>query len=163
MEQTMSRTELDLQYLYQTYLPSVYRVAFSYMRSSFDSEDAAQEAFLRLARFRGSFESERQIRAWLIVTVTNVCRDMLRRRHRQDASLDEVREQAAPPEGGGELTEAIRKLPDKYRTVLFLHYYEGCTVEEIADALHRPEGTVKSWLHRARQMLKRSLEVNDDE
>ncbi len=163
MEAERSRTELNLQTLYEAYLPSVYRVAFTYMHNSYDSEDAAQEAFLRLARFRGSFESERQIRAWLIVTVTNVCKDMLRRKHRQDAQLDEADAQAAGAEDGGELLEAVRRLPDQYRTVVFLHYYEGYAVEEIAAALHRPTGTVKSWLHRARQKLKESLEVNDDE
>ena len=50
MEQTLTRTELNLQTLYQEHLPSVYRVAYSYMHNSYDSEDAAQEAFLRLAR-----------------------------------------------------------------------------------------------------------------
>ncbi len=163
MEQTLIRTELNLQSIYRDYLPSVYRVAYSYMRNSYDSEDAAQEAFLRLARFRGRFEDERQIKAWLVVTVTNICRDMLRRRHRQDASLEDVGEPAAAPESSGYLLDAVRGLPDRYRTVIFLHYYEGYSVLEIAKALHQPEGTVKTWLHRARRQLKERLEVNDDD
>ena len=163
MEQTLTRTELNLQTLYQEYLPSVYRVAYSYMRNSYDSEDAAQEAFLRLARFRGKFEDERQIKAWLVVTVTNVCRDMLRRKHRQDASIEDVGEPAAAPESSGDLLGAVRALPDRYRTVIFLHYYEGYSVREIAKAMHQPEGTIKSWLHRARRQLKERLEVSDDD
>ena len=163
MEHDRSRTVLNLQTLYEENLNSVYRVAYTYMHNSFDSEDAAQETFLRLARFRGSFEDERQIKAWLIVTVSNVCKDMLRRRYRQDAELEDVRGLAAPPEIESELLTAVRALPDRLRTVIFLYYYEGYTVEEIAAALHRPEGTVKSWLHRARRRLRESLEVDDDE
>ena len=162
MDHTKIRTELNLQTLYQRYLPSVYRAAYSFLHNSYDSEDAAQEAFLRLARFRGTFTDERQIKAWLIVTVTNISKDMLRRRHRRDADLGDCQELAAAPESGGEVLEAVRRLPDHYKTVVFLFYYEGYTVEEIAAALHRPEGTVKAWLHRARRLLKQSLEVNDD-
>lgn len=163
MKHALTRAELNLQTLYQEYLPAVYRVAFTYMHNSFDSEDAAQEAFIRLARFSGSFEDERQIKAWLIVTVSNVCKDMLRRRHRQDANLEDVQELAAPQEGSGELMDAIRKLPGKYKTVIYLYYYEGYAVKEIAAAMRQPEGTVKSWLHRARRQLKNSLGENDDD
>ncbi len=163
MEHTPTRTELNLQSLYQAYLPSVYRAAYTYMHNSFDSEDAAQEAFLRLARFRGSFDDERQIKAWLIVTVSNVCKDMLRSRSRRDTSLEELREQASAETGGSALLETVRKLPPRYRAVVFLYYYEGYSVKEIAKAMHQPEGTVKSWLHRARQELKERLEVNEDD
>lgn len=163
MEAAKTRAELNLQTLYQEYLPAVYRVAFTYMHNSYDSEDAAQEAFIRLARFSGSFEDRRQIKAWLIVTVSNVCRDMLRRKHRQDANIEDYQELAAPASGSGELLEAIRALPGKYKTVIYLYYYEGYAVKEIAAAMRQPEGTVKSWLHRARQQLKDSLGENDND
>ncbi len=161
MERVESSTELNLQTVYQDYLPAVYRVAFSYLHDRFDSEDAAQEAFLRLVRSGVRFEERRQVKAWLIVTVSNVCKDMLRRRYRQDGSLDELRELPAAPGGAEGLTEAIGELPGNYKTVIYLYYYEGYTVKEIAAALHRSEGTVKSWLHRARKVLEDSLEVND--
>lgn len=163
MEGVFTRAELNLQTVYRDYLPMVYRVAFTYMRNSFDSEDAAQETFLRLARFRGSFEDERRLRAWLVVTASNICRDMLRRKHRQDANIEDYRDLAAPQESGGEVLEALRQLPDKFRTVTYLYYMEGYSVGEIAAALHQPEGTVKSWLHRARRQLKMSLGENDDD
>ncbi len=163
MERGESIVELNLQTVYQDCLPAVYRVAFSYLHDRCDSEDAAQEAFLRLARFGGRFEDRRQVKAWLIVTVSNICKDMLRRRRRQDESLDALGELAAPPADSSGLTEAIEELPGNYRTVIYLYYYEGYTVKEIAAALHRSEGTVKSWLHRARRVLRDSLEVSDDD
>ena len=161
MQREILSTELNLQRLYQELLPSVYRAAYTYMKNPSDSEDAAQEAFLRLAQTKRSFQDERHVKAWLIVTVSNVCKDMLRRRHRQDLNLDEVRELPAPSREQGELLEAVLELPVKFKAVIFLYYYEGFSVREIAAAMAQPEGTVKSWLHRARCLLKQYLEEDD--
>ena len=158
MEKQTLRTELNLQRLYQELLPTVYRAAYAYMRNPSDSEDAAQEAFLRLARYQRSFPDLRQAKAWLIVTVGNICKDMLRRRHRQDLNLEDYAALPAPKAEGGELLAALLELPEKYKTAVFLYYYEGYSVREIARAMGQPEGTVKSWLHRARSALRQYLE-----
>lgn len=158
MQIEMLRTELNLQLLYQKLLPSVYRVAYTYMKNRYDSEDAAQEAFIRLARCGRSFTDERQVKAWLIVTVSNICKDMLRRRHRQDLNVDDYPELPAPEREHDELLAALLELPDKFKTAIYLYYYEGYTVKEIARAMKQTEGTVKSWLFRARKLLKRRLE-----
>ena len=158
MEKQTLRTELNLQRLYQELLPTVYRAAYAYMRNPSDSEDAAQEAFLRLARTRLSFPDLRQAKAWLIVTVGNICKDLLRRRHREDLNLDDYPELPAPQTEGRELLTALLSLPESYKTAVFLYYYEGYSVQEIARAMGQPEGTVKSWLHRARKLLRQNLE-----
>ena len=158
MEKQTLRTELNLQRLYRELLPTVYRAAYTYMKNPSDSEDAAQDAFLRLARTRLSFPDLRQAKAWLIVTVGNICKDMLRRRHRQDLNLDDYREFPAPQGEGRKLLAALLQLPEKYKTAVFLYYYEGYSVREIARAMGQPEGTVKSWLHRARKLLRQNLE-----
>jgi RNA polymerase sigma-70 factor (ECF subfamily) len=154
----MLRTELNLQRLYQELLPTVYRAAYTYMRNPSDSEDAAQEAFLRLARYERSFPDLRQAKAWLIITVGNICKDMLRRRHRQDLNLDDYPELPAPRSESRELLSALLALPEKYKSAVFLYYYEGYSVREIAKAMGQPVGTVKSWLHRARCALRQYLE-----
>ena len=92
MQKETLRTELNLQRVYQELLPTTYRVAYTYMKNSYDSEDAAQEAFIRLARCAHSFRDDRDLKAWMIVTVSNICKDMLRRRHRQDLNLDDYPE-----------------------------------------------------------------------
>ncbi len=158
MQSEMLRTEMNLQRLYEELLPSVYRAAYTYLKNRSDSEDAAQEAFLRLARCTRSFESERQVKAWMIVTVSNICKDMLRKRHRQDLNLDALAEQAAPRTEQSRLLDMILKLPVNFKTVIYLYYYEGYSVKEIAAAMGRSEGTVKSWLYRARHQLKKALE-----
>ena len=137
MERETLRLEVNLQRLYQQLLPTVYRAAYTYLKNPSDSEDAAQEAFLRLVQSRRTFSDERQVKAWLIVTVGNIAKDMLRRRSRGEVNLD---------------------VPEKWKTALYLYYFEGYSVREIARAMGQPEGTVKSWLHRARGMLREALE-----
>lgn len=158
MQKEMLRTELNLQRLYQELLPTVYRAAYTYLKNRCDSEDAAQEAFLRLAGSRRSFEDERQIKAWLVVTVGNICKDMLRRKYRQDLNLADHPEFAAPERDSRAVLDALLDLPEKYKTAIYLYYYEGYSVREIARASGNPEGTVKAWLHRGRRLLKQYLE-----
>ncbi len=162
MQNETLRTELNLQLLYQKLLPSVYRVAYTYLKNSYDSEDAAQEAFIRLARRSRPFAEERELKAWLLVTVSNICRDMLRRKHRQDLNLDDYPELPAPAGSSGELLSALLELPDKFKTSIYLYYYEGYSVKEIARAMGQAEGTVKSWLYRGRKLLKKRLEEGSE-
>ena len=136
----------------------MYRAAYTYLKNPSDSEDAAQEAFLRLVQSRRRFSDERQVKAWLIVTVGNIAKDMLRRRSRGEVNLDDHPELPGPSHDSGELLAALLALPEKWKTAMYLYYFEGYSVREIARAMGQPEGTVKSWLHRARGMLREALE-----
>ena len=150
--------------IYEEYLPMVYRVAYTYMKSSYDSEDAAHETFLRLMKCGKAFQDGEHVKAWLIVTATNVCRDMLRRKHRDDVSIDDgAFALDEPGEEKQELLQAVMALPETYKTVVYMYYYEGYSVAEIARILDKPTGTVKTWLSRARKQLKDFLggENND--
>ena len=97
MHSILQRTGRSLREIYQEYLPMVYRIAFTYMKNSYDSEDAAQETFMRLLRCRKSFRDTEHVKAWLIVTVTNVCRDMLRRKRRTELNIEDFHTLAAEP------------------------------------------------------------------
>lgn len=158
MQNEMLRTELNLQRVYEELLPTVYRVAYTYMKNSYDCEDAAQEAFIRLARCSHSFRDDRDLKAWMVVTVSNICKDMLRRRHRQELNLDDYPELPAPRDEKPALLRAVLALPDKFKSAIYLYYFEGFGVKEIARAMGQTEGTVKSWLYRARKLLKLDLE-----
>lgn len=156
----MSQTETgggSFRDIYEEYLPMVYRLAFTYMRNKGDSEDAAHETFLRLLKNKKPFSDREHVKAWLLVTVSNVCRDMLRRSCRRDVSLQEG---ALSPTEDGEkrlLLQAVLELPDSYKTVVYLYYYEGYSVAEIGKILGKPAGTVKTWLSRARKQLRETL------
>lgn len=143
--------------MYQEHCQTVYRVAFTYMKNSYDAEDAVQETFARLIRSGERFRSREKEKAWLIVTVSNVCKDMLRRHYRSDRALEDYQYLAAPPHEIDESMEAILRLPEKYKTVVYLFYYEGYTAREIARMLGEKPNTVSSRIGRARLLLKTML------
>ena len=143
--------------MYQEHCQTVYRVAFTYMKNSYDAEDAVQETFARLIRSGERFRSREKEKAWLIVTVSNVCKDMLRRHYRSDRALEDYQYLAAPPHEIDETMEAILRLPEKYKTAVYLFYYEGYAAREIARMLGEKPNTVSSRIGRARLLLKTML------
>ena len=167
MKGELEFASVSLRKLYREYMPSVYRMAFSYLQNHPDSEDVVQESFLRLAQSDKHFEDVRQVQAWLIVTAANLSKDLLRRAHRKDLlrrahrkdlPLDAAENRPAPREEHRELRRAVLELPEKYRTTIYLHYYEGYSVQELAKLLHRTENTVKTRLRRGRELLRDKIE-----
>jgi RNA polymerase sigma-70 factor (ECF subfamily) len=123
-----------------------------------DAEDAVQEAFVRYLRKPREFMSTEHEKAWFIHVARNVCRDRQRFRFRQRAvPLHEAEQYAAVAEDSGMLRELL-SLPLKCKTPLYLYYYEGYSVKEIARMLGSNESTVKSWLSRGRRKLRLELQ-----
>ena len=110
MQSTLQRTGRSFQEIYEIYLPMVYRIAYTYMKNPYDSEDAAHETFLRLLRQTKPFQSQEHCKRWLIVTVTNVCRDLLRKKSRTELDLEEYRDL---DHIDAVTRESIKKLPDE--------------------------------------------------
>ena len=159
MQDLLPRAGRTIRDVYTEHAGTVYRVAYTYMKNRYDAEDAVQEAFLRLLRTAPRLADAQHERAWLIRTVSNVCRDMLKAKVRQHEALDEHLELAAPEAEGDSLLGAILALPEKYRTVVELHYVEGYAVREIARMLRRPPNTIKTRLSRARELLRQEWEA----
>ena len=157
MPDALQRTGRAVRELYEEYSQTLYRIAFTYMKNRYDAEDALQETFLRLIRGRVAFVDAQHEKAWLIRTVSNVCRDMLKAKSRHHLDLDAQTQLAAPEPEANALLAAILALPGKYKTAVYLYYYEGYAVSEIADMLRQSPNTVKTWLFRARKALKESL------
>lgn len=147
----------SFQDVYQQLLPLVYRIAYTYMKNPQDSEDAAQETFLRLLRQEKPFQSLEHCKAWLILTVENVCKDLLRRKQRTELPLEECAALSSPPRVENELLGTIMELPDKYKTAVYLYYYEGYRVKEMAQLLRQSPENVETRLRRARALLKERL------
>ncbi len=149
----------DLDALFQTYGDMVYRLALVRTRSTADAEDVVQEVFLRCLRSNPSFQNAEHQKAWLIKVTVNCSKSLLGsafRRHSvpEDAMGELVSEDEAPD---STVYDAVMKLPEKYRTAIHLYYYEEYSVKEIAAVMRTTESTVKSWLHRARGLLKEEL------
>ena len=145
---------------------SLYRAAFAVCRNPQDAEDVVQETFLAYYRSDKEFESDEHIRAWLIRVAVNkaknatVCFWRRNRRSLEDYMDALTYEDAADRD----LLDAVLRLPERYRIVIHLFYYEDYSIREIAELLNLGEGAVKSRLSRGRQQLRRTLtEEWDDE
>jgi len=143
----------------ERYQNMVYRTALHALGKPQDADDAAQEVFLRLFSFRGTFESEEHLRRWLLRVAVNYCRDALkspwRKRRVPLAEAPEVPVFDRPEQAA--LYREVMALPAKYRTVLDLFYYEELSVREIGELLGVGPSTVTTRLTRARARLRERL------
>ncbi|MBE6767436.1 MAG: RNA polymerase sigma factor [Ruminococcaceae bacterium] len=150
-------TENYIERVVNTYTDTLQKLAFTYLHSVADTQDVVQEVFIKLLVHAPRFQDREHEKAWLIRVTINLCKDRLRRADRQNVPIEE----ALTVEDGGEnaaLLAEVMSLPEKYRTVIHLHYYEGYTVREIATILRKPVGTVATCLARGRQRLKQQME-----
>jgi RNA polymerase sigma-70 factor (ECF subfamily) len=149
--------------LIQQHQSAVFNVAYRFLGNVHDSEDAAQETFLRAWRFFDKFDTERALAPWLKRICVNVCLNRLET-NRPLLPLDADLPQPPDPSPGPEaqtaqraLAERLRaelaSLPPRYRAVIELRHFQELGYEEIAAALHRPLSDVKSDLFRARKLL----------
>ena len=159
MEPASLARDETLDTLLDRYGGMILRLAFSCLKNQADAEDVLQDVFLKLIERRPSFESEEHRKAWLIRVTINLCRNRLRSPWNWHRDLEEVTLSAEEPDWqeGSEVLDAVLALPEKYREVIHLFYYEDCSVAEIARLLHKKEPTVRSLLFRARAILKKTL------
>lgn len=132
----------------------LFRTCLLMLGNEEDAKDALQETMLKYLQKAPAFHDLEHEKAWLITVATNQCRDMLRFRLRHpQVELDYIKEQAETP-AGGEIMEALMALPEKYRTVLMLHYVEEYKVDEIAKMIGKSVSAVKMRLQRGREQLE---------
>lgn len=133
----------------------MFRLAFSYTKNREDAEDIVQEAFLKLYTSRIIFPDEKNIKAWLIRVTINLCKDMLRSSKRRTA--EPVSDIPCEDKGQYELLDSIRSMQPQYASVIYLFYYEGYSVKEIAKLQGISDSAVTTRLSRARKQLKKML------
>jgi len=144
--------------LAEAYMDTVFRVAFSYMKSRADADDITQNVLLKLYRYEGDFESESHLKHWLIRVTINECRSAFRSLWRRTENIEDYANTLTmPTREHSELFEAVMGLPQKYRVPIFLFYYEGYSTREIGQLLSIPEATVRTHLARGRERLKKTL------
>ena len=159
------RSEWEANQAIDRYADLVRRVCMIHLKNHADTEDIFQTVFLKYVTSTTEFESEEHEKAWFIRVTINACKDLLRSFFRsRTVSLDDLLEQPDQvPEDHREVLEAVLALPDKYRDVVYLHYYEGYTAPEIGTILHKKPNTVYTLLTRARDDLRKMLGGEDFE
>ena len=159
------RSEQEVNRAIEQYSDTVRRLCMVHLKNHADTEDIFQTVFLKYALSSILFESEEHEKAWLIRVTINACKDLLKSFFRsRTVSIEEVVEQPAllPPENR-EVLEAVLSLPQKFKDVVYLHYYEGYTAPQISQILGKNVNTVYTLLTRSKQMLKEKLGGDGDE
>lgn len=150
------------------YRPSLNSLALRMLRNPDDAKDVVQETLVKAYRAIKDFDPERPIRPWLCRICANCCVDAVRHRKREGEPIDnyeymlvdpaeDPEDQAAETMDGETVKAAVDRLPEKYRKIIVMRHFQHMDVMEIAERLDKPEGTIKSWLFRARALLKKDL------
>ncbi|HOD03164.1 MAG: ECF RNA polymerase sigma factor SigR [Firmicutes bacterium ADurb.Bin300] len=164
MAKSLFRPDSEVSKIYERHKRTVYRVCFAYMKNSADTEDAVQETFYHMMKSGKNFLSEEHEKAWLIRVATNICKNTFRSRWRKRESLESFENsQGVDNVEIDEIFSAVLSMPDKYKTVVYLYYYEGYNSREISEMLGKPKSTIRNYLHEARNSLREKLGGNFDE
>ena len=160
-------TEQELARILSEYGKSVYRLAFIKTKNYSDADDIYQEVFLRLIKNDKEFKSDEYLKNWLLKTTINLCKDLWKSAwYRNNSLLSDFQEDSGyeyesvneKDDESSEVTNAVMQLPQKYREVIHLYYYEGYTEKEIAQMLNTNEKTISSRMIRGRKKLKELFE-----
>ena len=148
---------------YELYAKMIYNIAYSHLKNVNHSEDVVQEVFLKYLNNYHKLESLDHEKFWLIRVTMNEAKNVLKSSWNTKVNVieedsypyqDEVNEERR-------FFEMIYKLPDKYKTVIILFYYENLDIKEISKVLHLSEAAVKKRLERARNILKEEESKNE--
>ena len=155
----------SVQELFEKYQNNLYAAAFNICKNTEDAKDIVQETFIQYYSLRKEFDNEQHIRAWLIRVAINKAKNINRSFWRKNKKpLEDYMESLTfeTPESE-ELFETVMALPEKFRIVIHLFYYEDYAIREIADILKISESNVKVRLSRGRSLLKIKLQEDWDD
>lgn len=157
MEQESSYSEHDLSELIHRHADMVMRIAFTYLKNSADAQDICQEVFMKVLKHRKTFHDAEHEKSWIVRVAINCCKDALRSPWKRLFSPLGETDLPITEQENKEVVAQVMELPEKYRIVLYLYYFEGYSTAEIAELLQRKEATVRTQLKRARELLKANL------
>ncbi len=146
------------EYLAQTYADTILRLSYTYLKNTHDAQDICQTVFVRLLTHPQEFESPAHEKAYILRMTANACKDMLKSPwRRKTCGLEVCADVPAPEAEDGSVLAAVNDLPARYRSVIYLYYYEGYPAAEIGKILGIPTATVHTRLARGRARLKTAL------
>lgn len=144
--------------LINTYADMILRISFMYLKQTCDAEDICQDVFLKLLSGEYTFDSPAHEKSWIIRTTINACKDHLRTAFwKRSQTIDAILEIPAPNASESELLDLVMSLPRNYRVSIYLYYYEGYQVKEIAAMYGKTENAISTYLRRGRQKLRQML------
>ncbi len=157
------RTDEEITRVYEKYVDTVYRVCFMLLKNASETEDATQNVFIKYMRDGTEFASDEHLKAWLIVTAQNECKNMLKHwfRAKRDNIEDVPEASYVDDDSKKDLLEKVFSLDEKYRLPIYLYYYEGYSTSEISEILSTKHSTVRTYMAKGREKLKILLEEEE--
>ncbi|MBN8691426.1 MAG: RNA polymerase sigma factor [Armatimonadetes bacterium] len=168
MNRAQAGERVAFELLADTYRGQLLAVAYRQLHNTDDANDAVQEALYKAFRAIHAFTPGRPLLPWLSRICSNCCIDILRSRKAETDSIDKY--EFALDDGndyaddveqsiqGSVVMASVNRLPRHYREIFMMRHFRHMEVGEIAAAVNRPEGTIKSWLFRSRKLLRKELE-----
>lgn len=132
----------------------MYQVAIGILKNEEDAKDAVGETVLKAYEHLENLRDVKKFKYWIMKILMNEAKTMWRKRNKVIASGDMMAMEGITVDEHYELLDTIQTLPDEFRNVLTLYYYQGLTMKEVGKIMGMPEGTVKSRLNRGRVLLR---------
>ncbi len=153
------RSEESVNNAIAQYSDMIRRLCMLHLKNYADTEDIFQTVFLKYVLSSVSFENQEHEKAWLIRVTINACKDLLKSFFRsRTVSIDQIAEQPADlPPDNREVLEAVLSLPEKYKDVVYLYYYEEYTAPQIGRILGKNVNTIYTILNRSKKILRDKL------
>lgn len=168
--------EKEIERLIDNYGNDVLRIGYIYLKDKSLAEDIFQDVFVKVYKNFNKFKGKSSEKTWIITITINTCKDMLRSSWLKriisiedsygseisavtDDNLENTVIEKIEYEG---LTDKVMKLPNKYKEIILLYYYEELSTSEISKILKIPEGTVRSRLYNARKLLKFNIDGKNE-
>lgn len=153
------RSEQEVNRVIDQYSNMIRRLCMIHLKNYADTEDIFQTVFLKYVLSSVTFENEEHEKAWFVRVTINACKDLLKSFfRRRTVSLDEIIEQPSEISiDDREVLEAVLSLPQKYKDVVYLHYYEDYTAPQISRILGKNVNTIYTLLTRSKQLLREKL------
>lgn len=156
------RTDETVEHALLVYGNTILRLSYSYLHNVTEAEDILQDTLLSLMKNKPVFSSEEHEKAWLMRVAINLCKNKLKSSWFHTVEIPESIQTEYITDDESYVLEAVHKLPVKYREVIHLFYYEGYSTSEISSLLQKKESTIRSLLHRSRDLLKKMLKGGYD-
>ena len=160
----MKISEKQFDYVYNEYAKELFNIAYGYTRNRDDSIDIMQNSYVTLLESNKTFESNEHIKYFLIRVTINESLDFLKSSYKNKviknndfaSNFPETKKEELPYD----LSKIVNTLPEKYKTIIILHYYDDMRIKDISNILKISESAVKKRLERARRFIKETIERN---
>lgn len=152
-----TRNKDEFSRVYEKFFETIYKVTFLLMKNQQDTADIVQDVFYKFYVNLKEFNDDEHIKAWLLTCSRNACMDFFRSKHRKTTDIDEAIDIGVEFEVD-ETLGILLELPEKYKTPLYMYYYEGYDTKDISKILGISHPTVRIQLKRGRELLKKKIE-----